>query len=157
MGTSPPTEAEADRIVASYKVISEPVEWVYSRSRSWMEFRVSVENEGGWLLTLVGKARLAPPHKRSFSLILHHGTNGYRIFSMDVNGNHRNPGKDSNSWNYQTHKQRWTDEHGDAFAFTPVELIPEEPNEAFMEFCRECKISFTGSIGDIPAGGDDGY
>ena len=97
MGTPPPTEAEVDQIVASYKVISEAVEWVYSRNRSWVEFKVSVENEEGWLLTLVGKARLAPPYKRSFSLILHHGTIGYRIFSMDVNGNHRNPGKESYS------------------------------------------------------------
>ena len=153
MAPLPPTEAEVDRIVGAEKRISADIEWVYSRNRGWIEFRAGVENDEGWSLTLVGKARLGPPYKRSFSLILHRGLSGFRIFSLDVNGSHRNFGINENFWNYQTHKQRWVDGYGDAFAFTPVETIPEEPNAAFLEFCQECRIAFVGRIEDISSGG----
>ena len=153
MAPPSPTEAEVDRIIAAEKRISVAIEWVDSRNRGWAEFRVEVENDEGWALTLVGKARLTPPYKRSFSLILHREESGYRIFALDVNGSHRNFGIDRYIWNYQTHKQRWTDDYGDAFAFTPTESIPEEPNAAFLEFCQECRIAFTGRIRRISAGG----
>ena len=76
----------------------------------------------------------------------------FRICSLDVNGNHRNLVINREYWRNRTHKQRWLDDCGDAFAFTPEELIPEEPNAAFLEFCRECKITLSGHIGDFPAG-----
>ena len=153
MPDTPPTEAEVDQIIAAAKRISADIEWIRSRSRGWLEFRASVESDEGWPLTLVGKARLAPPHKRSYSLILHRETLGFRIYALDVNGSHKNTVIDGQNWRYRTHKQRWLDGHGDAFAFTPEESIPEEPNAAFLEFCRECNIVFSGQMGEVSTRG----
>ena len=74
---------------------------------------------------------------------------GYRIFSLDINGDHRNQYIDRNIWRRQTHKQRWRDEYP-KFAFTPGETIPEEPRAALYEFCGECNIIITGQVGYIP-------
>lgn len=146
MATPPLTEALVDEIIAAAKRIAADIEWVTSRNRGWVEFRVSVESDEGWPLTLVGKARLAPPHKRSYSLILRRESSGFRIYALDVNGSHKNTGIDGQYWRYRTHKQRWLDDYGDAFAFTPEESIPEEPNAAFLEFCRECNIVLSGQL-----------
>ena len=150
--TTIPTDAEVELILDAEKRITGDIEWVQARDRWWLEFRTRVESDERWPLTLVGKARLLPPFKRSYSLILHRDARGFRIFSLDVNGNHRNFVINREYWHNRTHKQRWMDYCGDAFAFTPEELVPEEPNAAFLEFCRECKITFSGHIGDFPAG-----
>ncbi len=153
MPDTPPTEAEVDHIIAADKWISGDIERVPSRNRGWVEFILKVESDEGWPLTLVGKARLGPPYKRCFSLILRRVTSGYRIYALDVNGSHRNVGVARETWRYRTHKQRWLNDHGDGFAFTPEESIPEEKNAAFLEFCRECNIVFSGQMGQVPARG----
>lgn len=152
MPDTPPTEAEVDHIIAAEKVISEDIKWVIdaSNNRRWVSCRATVVNAGGWDLTLHGKAQMgSPQNKRSYSLSWNLGGVGYRIFSLDINGNHRNQRIDRNRWRNQTHKQRWRDEYPN-FAFTPTETIPEGPVAAFYEFCAECNIVFAGRINSIP-------
>lgn len=147
-----PTEAAVARILAAEKEISESIGWYQDlrQSRDWVKFSVRVENAGGWNLTLYGNVRVVGPAKRSYLLVWTLNDTGYRIFSLDINGSHRNRRINRQRWNQQTHKQRWRDEYPE-FAFTPGETIPEEPIAAFHEFCRECNIVFTGQISAIPA------
>ena len=146
-----PTEGAVARILAAEKQIVAGISWRrdWRHDPDWAKFRVAVENSGGWSLTLHGNVRVDLPLKLSYLLSWTLGGKSYRIFSLDINGTHRNQRIDRNRWNQQTHKQRWRDEyHG--FAFTPDETIPEEPIAAFHEFCAECNIVFTGQIGEIP-------
>ena len=98
---------------------------------------------------MYGNARVGATPKMSYLLSWTLGDKSYRIYSLDVNGTHRNRFIDGNRWQNQTHKQRWRDEYP-GFAFTPEEAIPEEPEAAFREFCRECNIVFSGEMGPIP-------
>lgn len=146
-----PTAAAVARIVAAEKEISESIGWYQDlrQSRDWVKFDVRVVNSGDWNLTLYGRARLVSPYKKSYSLIWTLGTASYRIFSLDVDGRHRNRVLDHNFWENQTHKQIWKDAEP-KFAYTPDEIIPEEPNAVFREFCRECNIIFSGQLGEFP-------
>ena len=144
-----PTEAEVDRIIAAEKRISGSIAWGYAGDRRWVRCRAPVENAGGWDLTLHGNIRLGSGNKRSYTLSWNLGGVGYRIFSLDINGTHRNQRIDRNRWRNRTHKQRWRDEYP-KFAFTPGETIPEEPIAAFLEFCGECNIVFAGRLGPVP-------
>ena len=146
-----PTEGEVGRIVAAGKFVAASIVWNHDsgHNRKWADFRVAVENSGGWELRLYGKARLRGTPKMSYSLSWHLGGEWHRIFSLDVNGTHGNQIIDRNEWERQTHKQIWRDAEP-KFAYTPGEVIPEEPLAAFLEFCRECNIEFTGQIGPVP-------
>ena len=146
-----PTAAAVARIVAAEKEISESIGWYQDlrQSRDWAKFSVRVENSGGWNLTLYGRARLESPYKRSYSLIWTLVDKGHRIFSLYVNGRHRNKVINLDFWDNQTHKQIWRDAEA-KFGYTPDEAIPEEPNAAFREFCRECNIIFIGQLGEFP-------
>lgn len=142
-----PTGAEVYRIIDAEKRISGNIRWQHNpdHDSGWAKFRVVVESDAGWDLALYGNVALAPPDrqpKRSFSLVLR----GRRIYALDVNGSHKNRHVNNDEWNHQTHKQRWKDAYGTQIAFTPDESIPEEPAAAFLEFCRECNIVFTGQI-----------
>ena len=147
-----PTADAVARIVAAEKEISESIGWYQDlrQSRDWVKFDARVENAGGWNLTLYGRARLASPYKRSYSLIWTLDDKGHRIFSLDVNGNHTNHFINGEQWQRRTHKQIWRDAYPE-FAYTPDEIIPEEPNAAFREFCRECNIIFSGQLGEFPS------
>ena len=146
-----PTEAAVARIVAAEKEISESIVWRKDPDvrRPWGICVAAVQNSAGWALRLYGRARLVSPYKRSYSLIWTLGIASYRIFSLDVNGRHRNQVINLDFWDDQTHKQIWKDAEP-KFAYTPEEIIPEEPNAAFREFCRECNIIFTGQLGEFP-------
>ncbi len=100
-------------------------------------------------MTLHGRAQLVHPYKRSYTLSWTLGKKGYRVFSLDVRGSHNNTAVDRNRWENQTHKQRWEDEYNN-FAYTPDEIIPDEPSAAFLEFCGECNIVFAGRLGPVP-------
>ena len=155
MPATQPTEAEVGRIIDAEKGIAGNIVWEHNPNHNadWANFQVIVENDGGWDLMLYGNAQLAAsdnPPKRSYSLVLHRGAQSFRVFDLDVNGSHQNKTADHNRWNNQTHKQRWDDTYADEIAYTPDESIPEEPNAAFLEFCGECNIVFTGQIGNLP-------
>ena len=139
------------RIVAAEKRIAANIRWHHDtrHNRPWAGFGVAVENNGGWDLMLYGKARLASPYKRSYSLIWTLGDDGHRIFALDVIGDHSNHIINTEQWRLRTHKQIWRDAEV-KFGYTPAETIPEEPNAAFLEFCRECNIIFSGQLGVFP-------
>lgn len=139
------------QILAAEKRIAANIVWNHDtgHNRRWSDFGVAVENDGGWALRLYGKARLASPYKRSYSLIWTLGNSGYRIFALDVVGDHSNHIINAEQWRLRTHKQIWRDAEV-KFGYTPAEIIPEEPNAAFLEFCRECNIIFTGQLGVFP-------
>ena len=152
----PPTEAEVAEIIAAHKRISADVVWQRDGVRfpNWTKFQLVVDNDGGWDLVMYGNVQLNPqtrPPKRSYCLVFNQVGRADRIYALDVNGLHTNRVIDNNRWHYQTHKQRWLDGYGMRFAYTPEENIPETPNEAFLEFCAECNIVFTGEITGIPA------
>ena len=149
MPVPPLSEAQSDIIIAAEKAISGRIDWVYNpyHNQDWAKFEVTVENDLGLNLRLYGNARLLQPAKSSFSLILN---GAFRVFSLDVNGSHTNKHTNKNEWKNETHKQRWTDVCRNSDAFTPEEDIPEEPNAAFEEFCKECNIAFTGRISVLP-------
>lgn len=140
------------RIVAAEKFVAASIVWNYDsgHNRDWADFRVAVENSGGWELRLYGECQLVEPYKVSYSLSWALGERRHRIFSLDVNGKHRNRFIDHNVWEDQTHKQIWKDAEP-KFAYTPAEVIPEEPLAIFREFCQECNIVFTGQIGAVPS------
>ena len=146
-----PTEAAVAQILAAEKRIAANIRWHQDtgHNRPWVGFGVSVENNGGWDLRLYGKARLASPYKRSYSLIWTLGDDGHRIFALDVIGDHSNHIINTEQWRLRTHKQIWRDAEV-KFGYTPAETIPEEPNAAFLEFCRECNIIFSGQLGAFP-------
>ena len=146
-----PTEAEVQRIVAAEKGISGLTAWEYEpgERRRWAICSAVVWNPEGWELRLYGRARVVHPNKRSYSLIWTLDDVGYRIFARDVNGNHTNHNINTEQWRRRTHKQVWRDAEP-KFGYTPEEVIPEEPNAAFLEFCRECNIVFTGQLGVFP-------
>lgn len=146
-----PTEAAVARIVAAEKRIAANIVWHHDtrHNRPWAGFGVAVANNGGWDLRLYGKARLASPYKRSYSLIWTLGDDGHRIFALDVIGDHSNHIINTEQWRLRTHKQIWRDAEV-KFGYTPAETIPEEPNAAFLEFCRECNIIFSGQLGVFP-------
>lgn len=146
-----PTEAAVARIVAAEKEISVNIVWHRDlrHDPDWAKFSAPVENNGGWDLTLYGNARVRGPAKRSYLLVWTLQDAGHRIFSLDINGDHRNRRLDRQRWRNRTHKQIWRDEYPE-FAYTPDETIPEEPVAAFYEFCREGNIVFSGQIGPFP-------
>lgn len=146
-----PTEGEVGRIVAAGKSISGLIAWEYEAGerRRWAICSAVVWNPEGWELRLYGRAQVVHPYKRSYSLIWTLGDMGYRIFALDVNGNHANHSINTEKWLRRTHKQVWRDAEP-KFGYTPEEAIPEEPNAAFREFCRECNIVFTGEMGVFP-------
>lgn len=146
-----PTAAAVARILAAEKEISESIVWRKDPDarRPWGICVAAVQNPAGWALRLYGRARLASPYKRSYSLIWTLDDKGHRIFSLDVNGDHTNHFINREQWQRRTHKQIWKDAEP-KFAYTPDEAIPEEPNAAFLEFCRECNIIFSGQLGEFP-------
>ena len=155
MPVTPPTEAEVDLILAAEKRISVDVVWRRDdvQDSNWAKFQLVVENDEGWDLVMYGNVQLKPdghPPKRSFSLVLNQGRWAGRIYALDVNGLHTNKVINNFRWQYQTHKQKWLDGFGMRFGYTPVENIPESPNSAFLEFCEECNIVFTGQVSDLP-------
>lgn len=146
-----PTESEVQRIVAAEKFVSASIVWNYDprHNRNWADFGVAVENNGGWELMLYGEAQVVVPYKVSYSLSWDLAGGKHRIFSLDVKGKHKNRKINNNEWDGETHKQIWKDAEP-KFAYTPDEIIPEEPLAAFREFCAECNISFTCQIGSVP-------
>ena len=146
-----PTAAAVAQILAAEKEISANIRWHQDlrHDPDWAKFSAPVENAGGWNLTLYGQARPESPYKRSYSLIWTLNDTSHRIFSLDVNGRHRNRVINLDSWDERTHKQIWRDAEV-KFGYTPAETIPEEPNAAFLEFCRECNIIFSGQLGVFP-------
>ena len=155
MATRLPTEAEVDRIIAAEKRISADVVWRRDNVQdpNWAKFQLVVENDEGWDLVMHGNVQLnsaGRPPKRSYCLVLDQGGRSDRIYALDVNGIHTNKVINDNRWLYQTHKQKWLDGYGMSFAYTPEENIPETPNEAFLEFCEECNIVFTGQVSGLP-------
>ena len=149
MASLPLTEAEADRIIATEKQITGDINWEYdpAHNQAWAKFEKEVENGSRLNLVVYGNTSLVIEGKASFSLILN---GNFRVFSLDVNGSHRNKHTDHNEWRGETHKQRWTDLCRSGFAYTPNERIPSDVNAAFREFCRECNIDFPGRIRDVP-------
>lgn len=155
MTDNSPTESEVGRIIAADKRIASDVVWRRDvvQDPNWVKFQLVVENDGGWDLIMRGNVQLfsgARPPKRSYCLILGQGGRTDRIYALDVNGIHTNKVINNEKWQYETHKQRWLDGYGMRFAYTPEENIPETPAEAFLEFCKECNIVFTGLISDFP-------
>ena len=146
-----PTEGAVAQILAAEKRISRVILWEYAANtrRRWAIFSTEVRNAEGWELRLYGRAQLVDTCKRSYSLIWTLDGVGHRIFALDVNGNHINHSINAEQWRRRTHKQIWKDAYP-GFAYTPDEVIPEEPNAAFLEFCRECNIVFTGQLGVFP-------
>ena len=145
----PLTEAESNRIIATEKRITGDIRWEYdpAHNQTWAKFEKEVENELGLTLVVHGNTSLVIEGKSSFSLILN---SNFRVFSLDVNGSHRNKHADRNEWRGRTHKQRWTDLCRQRFAYTPNEVIPTDANASFHEFCRECNIDFAGRIREVP-------
>ena len=76
------------RIVAAGKSVSGLIAWEYETGerRRWAICSAAVGNPTGWELRLYGRAQVAHPYKRSYSLIWTLGDMGYRIFALDVNG-----------------------------------------------------------------------
>jgi len=150
MASAPLAEAQVIEIIASEKRFVGDIRWEYDpvHNQTWAKFEKDVENVLGLNLVVYGNTSLVIEGKSSFSLVLN---GNFRVFSLDVNGSHRNKHTDHNEWRVQTHKQRWTDICRSGFAYTPNEPIPTDANSAFRDFCRECNIDFSGHIREVPS------
>ena len=146
-----PNQVAVENIVESIKPVGAEIVWKHDaeHNQNWAIFDIDVENKYGLRLRLYGKAQMVDPHKVSYSLCWTLGGKTHRIFSLDVKGSHKNKYVNRNTWHEETHKQIWKDVEPN-YAYTPVETIPEDPNAAFLEFCEECNISFSGQIGAVP-------
>ena len=136
-------EADIDAIIADEsKTIDGDISWL---SRPTMtpavEFRVDVESDGDYPLTLNGWFNPATG-KLSFALIVQ-GVG--RVYGLDLGAQHRNPDGERVG---ETHKNRWKDGMRDKYAYSPPDITAEwlDPVEVWQQFCREARLRHNGTM-----------
>lgn len=147
MPAPPITKAEADKIVAAPKTIRQSLVWKVGGNESFARGELPVEG-AGVSLTLFVSVNLRAPTIFSFALSV---SKAFRIRGLDVNGAHGNNHSDDHTKFYGTHLHVWTDKCHDRLAVAPHETISDELEEAFVQFCDMCNITFTGHIDAVPA------
>jgi hypothetical protein len=142
------TEALAQEILQAQKIVDEDMIWQTDLETNY--FKATAVARVGLRIPLKVhmNANKSDPTKISVTLVV---SGAYPIFRLDVNGSHQNRHTDAGRWHRQTHKHRWTDNCRDAFAYTPIEVIPNDPEGVFREFCAEANIEFRGHVGNFPA------
>lgn len=145
------TEGLADEILQVAKVVNESVVWVSDPEVNYFKASVSAEFSERSDLKASMKVHInvnkSDQRKVSITLVV---SAAYPIFRLDVHGSHQNRHTDANVWHWQPHKHRWTDNCRDAFAFTPAEIVPTDPEGIFREFCVEANIDFQGNFDNVP-------
>ena len=126
-------EADVDLIILNEsKTIDGDISWQsHPTLTPAVEFRVDVDSEGDYPLTLKGWFNQATG-KLSFALIVQ-GVG--RIYGLDLGAQHRNP---DGEFVGETHKNRWKDGMRDKYAYSPSDITagwsdPFEPGNSSVE------------------------
>jgi len=143
------TEAEIVRVLDQRLVIGGEIKWVSSREHPDFvkaELRVAHELEGELAVVLTANVVLS----RKFTYNLFYRKE--RVKSLHVNGPpHRNSGRDRQRFRRcETHKHVLTDDCDMSWAYAPDDITTDEPHQAFLQFCQECRIQFDGLWNPIP-------
>lgn len=142
------TEQEVQRIIVANKRINGDVEWQYRPNEGYAKCQLPVVNTLAVNLKMVANVNMEEQIIYSFSLIL---SNAYRIRGLDVSGSHKNKHTNNSEWRGTTHKHRWSDSCRESFAYTPEEnILPQNIENAFRTFCKECNIDFEGRVKTLP-------
>lgn len=137
------TEAQVELLLASdLSIVGEPV-WTLTHQDCRAE--LAVHNHAGQNVRRNIRIVRAIPSR--YHLVLRWGRTEMR--KLDVRDDHRNPDQAREVWELRTHKHRFTDEWGHAWAYTPDD-IPDTSNptasldeyaEVFDAFAAECGIN----------------
>lgn len=143
----PLTDIAFDTIINDRtKTIEGDIEWREDEDHSpSVEFKVQIDSAGGWLLFLKGTYNPLLP-AITYAIILK--TSG-RIYALDIGKGHKNP---NGSRVGNTHKHRWSEEYKDKNAYEPQDIsaLPNDPVQAWQEFCLEAKIHHNGRMHQPP-------
>ena len=131
------TAAEAERLVASVKVIAANMMWQFQRGGYRIEATVLVEDSAE-VLRFVG---YVGRKNRSFTLL-------YRstpIRKFTVHDRHTDPktGKRTTG----PHKHLWDEKYEDNRVYIPDDIRNGDPNEELIDFLAECNIDLRASYG----------
>lgn len=145
-------EAESLLSTASDNKINEPIEWTTHPDPSPTEARmqVTVFNTRGERVLLTGRIPYVTPHRSHWTFTWgakQRQEHPSPIRRLDLRDNHGNP--DGERWERATHKHRWTEQDGNAWAYTPDDIPhkpvpdgPEDYREIFEAFAAECHVGF---------------
>ena len=124
------------------KTIQGDLSWVEDEDHSpTVEFRVDVTSGTGYPLFVRGTYN-ASVNACAFALI-HRGAG--RIYCLCLGKDHHNP---SCQYTGEKHKHRWTELYKDKEAYVPTDITADASNLAlaWQEFCKEARISHTGTL-----------
>ena len=137
------SHAEFESILAdTTKCIRDDIIWKEDEDRSpAREFRVEVESESGWPLSMKGRYN---PDAGTLSYALILKATG-RIYALDLGKDHHNPQCDQVG---DKHKHRWSEHYRDKEAYAPEDISASasEPVSVWREFCMEAGIRHEGTM-----------
>jgi hypothetical protein len=139
------TENEVEAVMATAKEVKESVTWRDKHHPDWMESQLVVSHAGVGQMKLI-LSLSKDQRKATFSV----NYRGERVRSLDIGGDHMNPAPDLTRFVREIHKHKYTEEFGSSWAYRPTDITTCEPEQAFREFCSECKIDFTGNWSNPP-------
>ncbi len=136
------TKQEYDAIIASEtKRIEGDISWGSDRNPSAVIFRVDIESDEGYPLSLQGWYN---PYSGKLSFtIIYRGVG--RIYGLDLGAAHINPDGASVG---ETHKNYWDPGFRDKWAYEPEEITHcwRRPVEVWAQFCAEAKLEQRGIL-----------
>ncbi len=142
------TEAEADQISAAPKSIDGDLKWEYDPSTGpFAKAVIPVRHDFAVELRVHATVNLKEPSRITFALV---ASRNFRIRGLCINRSHGNKHTNNEKWRPGTHMHRWTNKCRDRFAHTPHQHISMDVERAFIVFCKECDISFTGKVMALP-------
>jgi len=133
------TNREVKRILNERKELRGNVQWRSYPSRRGNKLRLEKEvivPSMGIKLRLIGL--IVPGIKMNLTLLYE----SYPIARLNTGPAHRNP---DGTEVHGPHKHLWREEYGDRYAYPVKNISVENPDEAFFEFLKECKIELLGS------------
>jgi hypothetical protein len=143
----PLSDAEFDAILRDCtKLIEGDIVWQEDEDHSpSLEFKVEIATAGGWPIFMKGTYNPLVP---AISYALISKASG-RIYALDLGKGHKNPDGGRVG---DTHKHRWSEEFKDKKAYEPGDITatPDNPIQAWQEFCQEATIQHNGRMHPPP-------
>lgn len=147
MAKLPITENECNLILSLAKHVSEDVVWVKKANKTWASSKVSVESNFKGKLDIILTVNMDELSKFSITLLCN---STHRIRGLDMNGSHHNKCSDQSRWNSATHKHSWRDDCPGGHAYTPSDITKIDIGDVFLQFCKECNVTFNGKFNSLP-------
>jgi hypothetical protein len=139
----PLSDAEFDAILTDRtKLIEGDIVWQEDEDHSpSVEFKKEIITAGGWSLFMKGTYNPLVP---ALSFVLISMSSG-RIYALDLGRAHKNP---DGTRVGDTHKHRWSEAFKDKQAYEPDDITanPNDPIQAWQQFCQEATIKHNGRM-----------